>query len=77
MLLLAVSLERSQPGLFEKFKDQGLPTAGSRIYLQTGFPARRVIEFYKSGQAFGDPLREPGPGANPGPTWHARSGSAA
>ena len=68
MLLLADDALSDSTRLFEKFKDQGLPNGRYRIYLQeTGFPARRVIEFYKSGQAFGDPLREPGPGANPVP----------
>jgi hypothetical protein len=37
-----------------------------RIYLkEAGFPRRKLIEFYKSGTSIGDPVREPGPGANP------------
>jgi len=53
-------------GLFEKFKQEGLPNGLYRIYLkEIGFPRRKLVEFYKSGQSFGDPVREPGPGSNP------------
>jgi hypothetical protein len=54
--------------LFDRFRQEGLPNGRYRIYLkEIGFPARRVIEFYKSGNTFGDPVREPGPGSNPVP----------
>jgi len=54
--------------LFDRFRQEGLPNGRYRVYLQEiGFPARRVIEFYKSGNTFGDPIHEPGPGANPVP----------
>ncbi len=53
-------------GLFAKFKQEGLPNGLYRIYLkEAGFPRRKLIEFYKSGKSIGDPVREPGPGANP------------
>jgi hypothetical protein len=68
LLLLADDALNDVTELFEKFKEQGLPNGRYRIYLkETGLPPRRVIEFYKSGQAFGDPLHEPGPGSNPMP----------
>jgi hypothetical protein len=54
--------------LFERFKAEGLPNGRYRIYLkEAGFPRRRVIEFYKSGDSFSDPVREPGPRSNPLP----------
>jgi hypothetical protein len=54
--------------LFEQFRVQGLPNGRYRIYLkETRFPPRRVIEFYKSGDSFGDPVRERAPGSNPLP----------
>lgn len=54
--------------LFDRFREEGLPNGRYRIYLkEVGFPARRVIEFYKSGNTFGDPVHEPGPGSNPVP----------
>jgi hypothetical protein len=53
-------------GLFEKFKQKGLPDGRYRIYLkEVGYPKRMLIEFYKAGNSFGEPSREQGPGANP------------
>ncbi len=52
--------------LFERFKKIGLPNGLYRIYLEeTGFPKRQLLEFYKSGETVGDPVREPGQGSNP------------
>ena len=52
--------------LFEKLRDLGLPNGRYRIYLEElGFPRRLVHEFYKSGNSFGEPVRERGPGSNP------------
>jgi hypothetical protein len=54
--------------LFERFKEEALPNGRYRIYLkEPGFPPRRVVEFYKSGDSFSDPVREPGPRSNPLP----------
>ena len=61
--------------LFEKFKTEGLPDGRYRIYLkEVGFPPRKVVEFYKSGDTFGDPIREPGRGSNPLPKEEAEAG---
>jgi len=55
-------------GLFENFRKQQLPNGTYRVYLrEPGFPTRKLIEFYKSGNSFGDPVREPGRGSNPIP----------
>jgi len=52
--------------LFERFRRKGLPNGLYRIYLkEVGFPRRLLMEFYKSGDTFGDPIREPGRGSNP------------
>ncbi|HUT11749.1 MAG TPA: hypothetical protein VMY42_14710, partial [Thermoguttaceae bacterium] len=52
--------------LFEKFRKKGLPDGHYRIYLkEVGFPARKLMEFYKSGDTFGEPVREPGRGSKP------------
>jgi hypothetical protein len=52
--------------LFQRLREMGLPDGRYRIYLEElGFPRRLVYEFYKSGNSFGDPVRERGPGANP------------
>jgi hypothetical protein len=68
LLLLADDALSDVTKLFEEFREYGLPNGRYRIYLkEIGLPARRVIEFYKSGEAFGDPLHEPGPGSNPVP----------
>ena len=54
--------------LFERFRAEGLPNGRYRIYLkEVGLPPRQVIEFYKAGDTFGDPVRERGPGSNPVP----------
>jgi len=45
-----------------------LPSGLYRLYLDDpGFPRRRLMEFYKSGDTLGDPepIREPGRGSNP------------
>ena len=53
-------------GLFQKFRKQGLPNGTYRVYMtEAGFQPRKLIEFYKSGNSFGDPVREPGRGSNP------------
>ncbi|MCL4206671.1 MAG: hypothetical protein KJ000_29660, partial [Pirellulaceae bacterium] len=53
-------------GLFQRFVAEGLPNGRYRIYLrESGFPPRKLLEFYKSGRSIGDPVREPGPGSNP------------
>jgi hypothetical protein len=52
--------------LFEQFRAEGLPNGRYRIYLkEVGLPPRQVIEFYKSGDVFGETTRERGPGSNP------------
>ncbi len=52
--------------LFESLKEKGLPNGRYRVYLEeSGFPRRLVYEFYKSGNSFGEPVRERGPGSNP------------
>jgi hypothetical protein len=52
--------------LFEQFRAEGLPNGRYRIYLkEVGLPPRQVIEFYKSGDTFGETTRERGPGSNP------------
>lgn len=52
--------------LFQRLKEIGLPDGRYRVYLEElGFPRRMVYEFYKSGNSFGDPVRERGPGSNP------------
>jgi hypothetical protein len=52
--------------LFDTFRKKGLPNGLYRIYLEEpGFPRRKVIEFYKSGTSFGDPVQEPGRGSLP------------
>jgi hypothetical protein len=52
--------------LFQSLREMGLPNGRYRIYLEEmGFPRRMVYEFYKSGNSFGDPVRERGPGSNP------------
>ena len=51
--------------ILERFKKLRLPNGLYRIYIEeTGFPRRQLREFYKSGDAIGDPVREPGPGSN-------------
>lgn len=54
--------------LLEKSKQRSVPNGLYRIYLQEpGFPPRKLLEFYKSGDSIGDPVREPGRGSNPIP----------
>jgi len=55
--------------LFEKLKQKGLPNGRYRIYLEeSGLPPRKVIDFFKFGNSFGAPVREPPPqGSNPAP----------
>jgi len=54
--------------LFEMFRKKGLPDGHYRIYLkEEGFPPRKLMEFYKSGDTFGEPVREPGRGSKPIP----------
>jgi hypothetical protein len=53
-------------GLFNLFRKQGLPNGTYRVYMtEPGFPPRKLIEFHKSGNSFGDPVHEPGRGSNP------------
>jgi hypothetical protein len=61
--------------LFEQFRAEGLPNGRYRIHLkEVGLPPRQVIEFYKSGESFGDPVRERGPGSNPIPPGQSAPG---
>jgi hypothetical protein len=54
--------------LFEKLREKGLPNGLYRIYFkEPGFPRRLVIEFYKWGDTFGEPVQEPGRGSMPIP----------
>ena len=53
-------------GLFDRFQERRLPDGLYRIYLEeTGFPRRMLMEFYKAGETFGSPDREPGRGSKP------------
>jgi len=58
--------------LLERFKGsaeegrEGLPNGLYRIYLEeVGFPRRKVMEFYKSGDTLGEQVRPPGRGSMP------------
>jgi len=63
--------------LFVKLRAMGLQNGRYRIYLEElGFPRRLVHEFYKSGNSFGEPVRERGPGSNPTSESHDTSGAA-
>ncbi|HUT92787.1 MAG TPA: hypothetical protein VMY37_25055 [Thermoguttaceae bacterium] len=64
----------SLSALLEKFKGsaeegkEGLPNGLYRIYLEeVGFPRRKVMEFYKSGDTLGEQVRPPGRGSMPIP----------
>ena len=52
--------------LLERLKTVPMPSGLYRIYHQEpGLPPRKVLEFRKAGAMIGDPVREPGRGANP------------
>jgi len=62
----------SLSALLEKLKGsaeegkEGLPNGLYRIYLEeVGFPRRKVMEFYKSGDTLGEQVRPPGRGSMP------------
>ena len=51
--------------LFRKFTEGDMPDGKYRIYLEeAGFPRRKLIEFLKSGDTIGDPVRQPGRGSD-------------
>ena len=54
--------------LLEKFKERWILNGRYRIdLLEPGFPPRKLLEFYKSGDSIGEPVRDPGRGSNPMP----------
>ena len=51
--------------LLEEFRERRIPNGKYCIYLQeTGSPRRKLLEFYKSGNSIGEPVRELGRGSN-------------
>jgi hypothetical protein len=64
--MLPVSELRNLAALLERFKTAPVPSGLYRIYYQEpGLPPQQVLEFRKTGNTIGDPVREPGRGANP------------
>ncbi len=52
--------------LLNRLEKAPIPNGLYRIYHQEpGLPARKILEFRKTGSAIGDPIREPGRGSNP------------
>jgi hypothetical protein len=52
--------------LLERLRKAQIPNATYRLYYQEpGLPPQQVLEFRKTGNAIGDPVREPGRGTNP------------
>jgi len=52
--------------LLERLRKAQMPSALYRLYYQEpGLPPQLVLEFRKTGNTIGDPVREPGRGTNP------------
>lgn len=65
-VMLPVSDLRDLSGLLERLKKAQIPSALYRLYYQEpGLPPQMVLEFRKTGNTIGDPVREPGRGTNP------------
>ena len=64
--LLPLSDLRDFSRLLERLRKAQIPSGLYRIYHQEpGLPPRKVLEFRKTGNTIGDPVREPGRGTNP------------
>lgn len=64
--LLPLSALRDLTGLLDRIRKAPLRSGLYRIYHQEpGLPPRKVLEFRKTAEGIGDPVREPGRGANP------------
>jgi hypothetical protein len=65
-IALPVTELKNLSGLLERLKKAQIPNALYRLYYQEpGLPPQQVFEFRKTGNTIGDPVREPGRGANP------------
>ncbi|MBW8883495.1 MAG: hypothetical protein JF612_01690, partial [Planctomycetia bacterium] len=65
-LMLAVSDLRNVSALLERLRKAQIPSGLYRLYYkEPGLPPQLVLEFRKTGNAIGDPVREPGRGTNP------------
>ncbi|HEY2892885.1 MAG TPA: hypothetical protein VGJ16_01685, partial [Pirellulales bacterium] len=65
-IMLPVSDLKNLSGLLERLRKAQIPSALYRLYYQEpGLPPQLVIEFRKTGNTIGDPVREPGRGTNP------------
>jgi hypothetical protein len=63
---LPVSDLKNLSGLLERLRKAQIPSALYRLYYQEpGLPPQLVLEFRKTGNTIGDPVREPGRGTNP------------
>lgn len=64
--MLPVTELKNLSGLLERLKKAQIPSAMYRLYYQEpGLPPQQVLEFRKTGNTIGDPVREPGRGTNP------------
>jgi hypothetical protein len=64
--LLPLKYLRDIPGLLEELKKAKIPNGLYRLYYQEpGLPPQKILEFRKTGDTIGDPVREPGRGTNP------------
>ncbi|QDU28464.1 Pentaxin family protein [Anatilimnocola aggregata] len=64
--LLPLSDLRDLTGLLDRIRKASMRSGLYRIYHQeAGLPPRKVLEFRKTAEGIGDPVREPGRGANP------------
>jgi hypothetical protein len=64
--MLPVSELKDLSALLERLRKAQMPSALYRLYYQEpGLPAQLVLEFRKTGNTIGDPVREPGRGTNP------------
>jgi hypothetical protein len=65
-VLLSVTDLKNISGLLERLRKAQIPSGLYRLYYkEPGLPPQLVLEFRKTGSTIGDPVREPGRGANP------------
>jgi len=64
--MLSLAELRDLSNLLERLKNSPIPNGSYRIeYQEPGLPAQVVLEFRKTGDVIGDPVRERGVGSNP------------
>src|SRR6185295_3397666 len=65
-VILPASDLKNLSGLLERLRKAQIPSGLYRLYYQEpGLPPQLVLEFRKTGNTIGDPVREPGRGTNP------------